>query len=133
MKEVSAVPRGYRRASFAAAFILIGAVSACGGNSDAAQSAPGLSCVNYALHGSGKFHNELAVQVKIHNSASQAALYVVDVDLTTSHDPAAGGDSHVKIHGSVASRTSAELARKVLTTDKVQRCRVIKVTRIRRS
>ena len=64
MKEVSAVPRGYRRASFVAAFILIGAVSACGGNSDAAQSAPGLSCVNYALKGSGKFHNELAVQVR---------------------------------------------------------------------
>jgi hypothetical protein len=132
MKEVSAVPRGYRRAGFVAAFILIGAVSACG-SSDAAQSAPGLSCVNYALQGSGKFHNELAVQVKIHNSTSRAALYVVDVDLTTSHDPAAGGDSHVKIHGSVASRTSAELARKVLTTDKVQRCRVTKVTRIGRS
>ncbi len=58
---------------------------------------------------------------------------MVNVDLTTSHDLAAGGDSQVKIHGSVASRTSAELARKVLTTDKVQRCRVIKVTRIGRS
>ena len=132
MKEVNAVPRGYRRAGFIAALILIGAVSACG-NSNAAQSAPGLSCVNYALTGSGKFHNELAVHVKIHNSTSRAALYVVDVDLTTSQDPATGGHSHVEIHGSVASRTSAELARKVLTTDKVQQCRVTKVTRIGRS
>jgi hypothetical protein len=130
MKEVRAVPRGYRRASLVAAFILMGTVSACGGNSNAAQSAPGLSCVNYALHGSGKFHNELSVRVKIHNSASQSARYAVAVDLTTSQGATAGGDSHVMIYGSVASRASAELARKVLTTDTVQRCRLTKVSRI---
>jgi hypothetical protein len=130
MKEVSAVPRGYRRASIVAAFILIGTISACGGNSNAAQSAPGLSCVNYALHGSGRFHNELAVQVKIQNSTSRPARYTVDVDLTISPGAAADGHSHVMIYGSVPSRASAELARKVLTTDKVQRCRLAKVSRI---
>jgi hypothetical protein len=133
MKEVIAVLRGYRGASFVAALILIGTVSACGGNSNAVQSAPGLSCVNYALRGSGKFHNELSVRVKIRNSAFRPARYAVDVDLTTSHDAVAGGHSHVMIYGSVASRTSAELARKVLTTDKVQRCQLTQVRRIGQS
>ena len=133
MNVVSAVPRGYRWASFAAVLMVIGALSACGGNSNAAQSAPGLSCVNYALHGSGKFHNELSVQVKVRNATSRPALYMVDVDLTISQEAAAHAHSQVRIHGSVASRTSAELARKVLTTDTVQQCRVVKVTRIGRS
>jgi hypothetical protein len=135
MKEVSAVPRSYRWASVvAAAFLLVGAVSACGGDPNAAQSAPGLSCVNYALHGSGKFHNELSVHVKIHNSASRPVRYVVDVALTSGGAATSGARSaHVTIHGSVASRASADLARKVLTTDKVQRCRVAKVTRIGQS
>jgi hypothetical protein len=86
--------------------------------------------VNYALHGSGRFHNELAVQVKVENSTSRPARYAVDVDLTISPGAAAGSHSHVTIYGSVASRASAELARKVLTTDKVQRCRLTKVSRI---
>jgi hypothetical protein len=127
MKEVNAVSRGYRRMVFATAFVLLGFVSACGGNSNVAQSAPGLSCVNYALHGSGKFHNELSVQVKIHNSTTRPARYVVEVDLITGNDTES--HSQVMILGSVASRTSAELARKVLTTNKVQQCRIAKVSR----
>jgi hypothetical protein len=128
MKEVSAMARSYRRASVIAALVMIGTLSACGG-SNAAQSAPGLSCVNYAITGSGTFHNELAVQVKVRNSTPQPVHYVVEVDLVTGQSTAAGSHSHVMVKGSVPSGTSAELARKVLTPSKVVRCRVTRISR----
>jgi hypothetical protein len=109
-------------------------LSGCGGGTDAAQSAPGLSCVNYALHGSGMYHNEVSIRVNVSNATTHRARYVVRVDLTSSGvQPASGPSGHITINGSVASRASAVLARKVLTADRVQSCRVTRIIRFGRS
>lgn len=130
MRGAIAVLRGHRLAALLAAVTVAGALSSCG-NSDAAQSAPGLSCTNYALHGTGKYHDEVSVSVKVSNSTTHVASYAIDVALTASHggpgDPPA---THVTIHGSVASHASAELSRKVLTAGPVQRCRLTRTTRL---
>jgi hypothetical protein len=124
------VLRGCRLAAFLAALTLAGALSSCGG-SDTAQSAPGLSCTNYALHGTGKYHDEVSVSVKVSNSTTHLARYAIDVALTASHDgPGDAPSTHVTIHGSVASHASTELSRKVLTAGPVQRCRVTRTTRL---
>jgi hypothetical protein len=133
MRERIAVLRDHRLVSLLAAVALAGALSSCG-SSNSAQSAPGLSCINYALHGAGKYHNEVSVRVKVSNSTTHLARYVVEVALTASHDgPGDAPSTHVTIHGSVASHTSAELGRKVLTADAVRRCRVTRITQRRRS
>jgi hypothetical protein len=130
MREAIAVLRGYRLAALLAAVTVAGALSSCGG-SDSAQSAPGLSCTNYALHGTGKYHDEVSVSVKVSNSTTHLARYAIDVALTASHDgPGDAPSTHVIIHGSVASHASTELSRKVLTADPVQRCRVTRTTRL---
>ena len=126
--------RVYRMAGLLVAAGLAGMLSACGGGSDAAQSAPGLSCVNYALQGSGAYHNEVSVRVNVRNAATYRARFVVGVDLTSSGgQPASGPSGHVTINGSVASRTSAVLARKVLTANRVQSCRVSRIIRLGRA
>ena len=128
-----AVWRGYRMVSLLVTVGLAGALSACGG-SDAAKSAPGLSCINYALHGTSAYRNEVSVRVAVSNSTTHLAHYAVRVDLTTSRDQRGSARSvHVTINGSVASRASAVLARKVLTADRVQGCRVARIIRLGRS
>ena len=112
---------------------LVGALSACGG-SDAAQSEPGLSCVNNALQGGGQYHNEVSVRVDVSNSTTHKARYEVRVDLTASSDPPGSAPSmHVMITGPVASSASAVLARKVLTADRVRGCRVAWTVRLGQS
>jgi hypothetical protein len=116
-----------RRAAIALVVIaLAGGLSACSSGPDVAQSAPGLNCVNYALQGSGQYHNEVAVKVSVTNPTTQTASYTVRVGLTASSDPS---DS-VTLTGSVASHRSAVLARRVLTTDRVQACRVDRIVRL---
>jgi hypothetical protein len=112
---------------------LAGALSACS-SSNAARSAPGLHCINYALQDAGPFHNEVFVRVNVTNSTTQRARYAVRVELTASSDPAGSPPSqHVTITGSVASQKSAVLARKVLTADRVRACRVTRVDRLGQS
>ena len=110
---------------------MAGALGGCGGGSNAAQSAPGLSCTNLALQGSGTYHNEVSVRVNVTNSTTHRARYAVRVDLTTNGDqPGSTPAVHVTINGSVASGASAVLARKVLTADRVQECRVARIIRL---
>ena len=123
--------RSYRLVSLLVAVALVGALSACGGSALPAGSA---SCTNYALHGAGKYHNEVSVRVEVSNSTAHPARYAVDVALTAGRGaPADAASTHVTIHGSVAAHASAELGRKVLTADPDQRCRVIRITRLSRS
>jgi hypothetical protein len=116
--------------SLVAASLAGGALSACG-SSDSAQSGPGLSCTNYALHGTGNYHNEVSVQVKVSNSAPRPARYAVDVTLTAGHDgPQDAAATRVTIYGWVPSHASSELGRKVLTAGTVQSCRVTGITQL---
>jgi len=120
--------RGYRLAGSIAAVTTVGALTACGGGPAAAQSGPGLNCSNYSLHGGGSYHNEASIHVKVTNSTARRARYTVDVDLTAAH----GGSGHtpavhVTIYGSLASHTSGELGRKVLTGDPIQSCRLVRI------
>jgi uncharacterized protein (DUF58 family) len=127
------VVRAYSMAGLLVMVSLAGALGACG-SSNAARSAPGLRCTNYALQGTGAYHNEVSVQVDVSNSTTHPARYAVRVDLTTSGDrPGSVPSVHVTINGSVASRASAVLARKVLTADRVQGCRVTRIIRLGRS
>lgn len=99
-------------------------VSACSG-SGTVQAGPGLSCANYALHGAGRYHNEESLQVTVSNPAAHPAFYAVDVTLT---GPGKASSTVVTVDGSVASHTSGQLARKVLTAGPVQRCQVTRIT-----
>ncbi len=87
-----------------------------------------MSCTNYAIHASGKYHDEVWVRVNVSNATTQPRRYAVDVALSAGQ--AAGpGCTHVTVTGLVAANTSAELGRKVLTTDAVQRCRITRLSR----
>ncbi len=120
--------RGYWLVGLAAA-VLTSAVSACGA-STAATGASGVSCTNYAIHASGKYHDEVWVRVNVSNPTTQPAHYAVDVDLSIrKSQPGPAPAMHVTISGLVAANTSAALGRKVLSTDAVQRCRVTKLSR----
>ena len=133
MRDPIAVLLGYRLTPLLVAVALASALSACG-SSDSVVSGQGIRCGNYALQGSGKFRNEVSVQVEVRNPTAHPARYAVDVALTQSHGE--HGDAaamHVTIHGSVASHASAELARKVLTARAIRRCRVTRTTRLGRS
>lgn len=129
MRERIAVLHGYRLTSSLVALILAGALSACG-SSTSVQASPGVSCSNFPLNGTGKYHNEESVRVEVSNSTAHSARYAIDVDLTASHD--GPGDAPttmvVTIHGSLASHASGELGRKLLTGDPIQRCRVTRIT-----
>ena len=57
---------------------------------DSGASAPSVSCANYAIHGTGKYHDEVSVQVSVSNSTTAAGNYTVEVDLTAA-DPAGSG------------------------------------------
>jgi len=113
-------------ASPLAAVILVSAATACGGSAaSSGASAASVSCGNYAIHGTGKYHDEVWVQVSVSNTATQPVNYTIGVDLTVA-DPAGSGapTMHVAITGLVAARTSAELSRKVLSTGQVRHCQI---------
>jgi hypothetical protein len=112
-----------------AAVVLAGGVSACS-HSTAATSASGVSCTNYAIHASGRYHDEVWVRVTISNPTTKPARYAIDVDLSVrKSQPGPAPAMHVTINGLVAANTSAALGRKVLATDVVQRCRVTRLSR----
>jgi len=48
-------------ASPLAAAILVSAATACGGGAASSTSAASVSCSNYAIHGTGKYHDEVWV------------------------------------------------------------------------
>ena len=115
-----------RLASPLAAAILVSAATACGGGAaSSGASAASVSCNNYAIHGTGKYHDEVWVQVSVSNAATQPVNYTIGVDLTVA-DPAGSGTPamHVAITGLVAAKTSAELSRKVLSTGQVRHCQI---------
>ena len=127
MKAKLLVSRHHRLAAFLLGITLTGAVSACGGSTPVV-SAPGVSCTNYAIHASGRYQDEVSVRVEVSNTMSRPAHFAVDVELSTSHTPGQA-PLQVTIDGLIASRSSAELARKILTTDPVQKCRIAKLSR----
>lgn len=121
--------RGYCLARGLVAVAAMGVLSACG-SSGPVSASPGLSCSNYALHGTGLYHNEESVRVEVSNSTGHATRYAIDVTLTgsgagTARPPA----TLVTVSGAVASHASGLLGRKVLTTGPIQRCRVTRITR----
>src|SRR5260370_42172022 len=90
MRENIAVSRGYRPVSLLVAVTLAGALSACGGSSSV-RSSPGVTCTNYALHGTGRYHNEGSVPGEGSNSTAPPARHAIARELTTSsHGGAAG-------------------------------------------
>ena len=120
--------RGYSLVSALLAVAAASLLSACG-SSGPASASQGLSCTNYALHGTGQYHNEESVRVEVSNSTGHAAMYAVDVTLTGSRDGNASASSTVvTISGAVASHASGLLGRKVLTAGPIQRCRVTRIT-----
>lgn len=103
------------------------ALSACG--SPSVPASPGVSCANYVLHGAGQYHNEESVRVRVSNSAAHALSYQVVVTLTGRRNgPGTAATAQITISGSVAPRSSGELARKVLTAGPVERCQLTRVT-----
>jgi hypothetical protein len=111
------------------AALLTGGVSACSDSSTTTKTSA-VSCTNYAIHASGKYHDEVWVRVDVSNATTQPRHYAVDVALSVrSSQPGAEPATHVTVSGLVAANTSAELGRKVLTTDVVQRCRVTRLSR----
>jgi hypothetical protein len=112
-----------------AAVIMVSAVTACGGGSASTASAPSVNCANYAIHGTGKYHDEVWVRVSVSNTTSAAGNYVVDVDLTGPDTAGATPDTHVTITGLVPAGASTVLSRKVLSTSEVQHCQITRLTR----
>jgi hypothetical protein len=117
-----------RRVGALAAVIMVCVATACGGSAST-TSGPSVSCANYVIHGTGKYHDEVWVRVSVSNTTSAAGNYVVDVDLTGPDPAGATPDTHVTITGLVPAGASAVLSRKVLSTSKVQHCQITRLTR----
>jgi hypothetical protein len=112
-----------------AATALIGVLTACGSSSVKTGSSA-VSCTNYPIHASGKYHDEVWIRVSVSNATTQPRHYAIDVALTVRvSQPGTTPAGDVTINGLVAAHSSAELGRKVLTTDVVQRCRVTRLSR----
>jgi hypothetical protein len=111
-------------ATLLSAAALTGALTACGGPASS-TSASSVSCTNFAIHGTGKYQDEVQVRVSVSNTTPQPVTYTVDVDLTMA-DPAGSGTPamHVTVSGLVAAKSSADLSRKVLSIGKVQHCQI---------
>lgn len=111
------------------AAILVSVVSACSGSSATTGTSSGVSCTNYAIHASGRYHDEVWVRVTVSNATTQPRHYAIEVALIVraSHPDAAS--PNVTVNGLVPANSSAELGRKVLTTQAVQRCRVTRLSR----
>jgi hypothetical protein len=128
MRSVTAVVRGYLLLGLTAA-ALASTVSACS-DPPPKTAASDVSCTNYAIHASGNYHDEVWVRVNVSNSTTHPARYAIEVDLSVGNSQAGAGlTRQVTISGLVAAKTSAELGRKVLTTDAVKRCRVTGLSR----
>jgi hypothetical protein len=123
-----------RRSSTAVAGLLCaaalaGALAACGSPASS-PSAPSVSCANYAIHGTGKYHDEVQIRVSVSNTTAQPVTDTVDVDLTMADSAASGTPTlHVSLTGLVAAKSSADLSRKVLSVGKVQHCRITRSSR----
>jgi hypothetical protein len=128
-----AAPRGRCPAALLVAVAaLAGTVTACGhsAGAPARSGVAGVSCTNYALHGNGRYHDEVSVSVQVDNSTARRARYAIRVELSASHPrPAGAPATEITIDGSVASRASGELGHKVLTAGPVRQCRVTRVSR----
>lgn len=84
-----------------------------------------MTCASYPLTGNGTFHDEIAIRVLVNNADKRPARYRIAVELTARHPrPGDAPTTLVTIHGSVASRSSVQLGRKVLAAGPVARCRV---------
>jgi hypothetical protein len=128
MKEKNVALRGYSLASILVAIVAASLLSACG-SSGPVSASQGLTCSNYALHGTGNYRNEESVRVEVSNSTGHAAIYAVGVALTGARNGNAPASSTVvTVSGAVASHASGLLGRKVLTTGPIQRCRVTHIT-----
>jgi len=115
-----------RRYSLVSVLVAIAAaslLSGCG-SSGPASASPGLTCSNYALHGTGNYRNEESVRIQVTNSSAHATVYAIDVTLTGKGE----GATLVTVSGAVASHASGLLGRKVLTTEPIQQCRVTHIT-----
>jgi hypothetical protein len=111
------------------AALLSGGLSSCS-DSPSTTKTSGVSCTNYAIHASGKYHDEVWVRVNVSNVSAQPRHYAVEVALSVrGSQPESAAATSVTVSGLVAANTSAELGRKVLTTDVVQRCRVTRLSR----
>jgi hypothetical protein len=126
---MKATMRGRSLTGLTAALILAAMVTSCADSSHAGQTSS-VTCNSYAIHGSGRFQDEIWVRVQLANRTSQPAHYTVDVELDLRHaDPGAVSSTDAMVSGLVAANSSAELGRKVLTTDAVSQCRIVKVVR----
>jgi hypothetical protein len=111
------------------AVLLAGAVAACSGPASSSATASSVSCANYAIHGTGKYHDEVWVRVSVSNRTPKSVNYSINVNLTAA-DPAgsAAPAMQVAITGLVAAETSAQLSRKVLSVSQVQHCEITHLT-----
>jgi hypothetical protein len=112
-----------------AAVIMASLVSACSGSTTATGDSSGVSCANYVIHTSGIYHDEVWVRVSVSNSTAEPRRYAVDVALSVRGGQPGATPVNVTVNGLVAANSSAELGRKVLTTDIVQRCRVTRLSK----
>jgi hypothetical protein len=111
-------------ASLLSAAALTGALTACS-SSASGMSAPSVSCTNFAIHGAGKYHDEVQILVSVSNTTPQPVTDTIDVDLTMAGSAGSGTPAmRVAITGLVAARSSADLSRKVLSVGQVQHCRI---------
>ena len=124
--------RGYRLAGLAVAVTLAGAVSGCGQSAAGPTftGASGVSCTNYAIQASGRYHDEVSVRVE----ASNATARTRPVRRRRDHDrePARAGRCAYQAcddRRACPSRSSLELGHKVLTVGPVSHCRVTRVSR----
>jgi len=120
--------RGRTLPGLTAALIATAMITSCADSSHAGATSR-VTCNSYAIHGSGAFRDEIWVRVQIANRTSQPVHYTVDVELTLqSAEPSAASSTDAIVSGLVAANSSAELGRKVLTTDAVSQCRIARVT-----
>jgi hypothetical protein len=126
---MKAVMRARSLTGLTAALIAAGMLTSCADSSHVGATAS-VTCSSYAIHGSGTFRDEIWVRVQVANRTSQPAHYTVDVELNLVHaDPGAVSSTNATVSGLVSANSSAELGRKVLTTDAVSQCRIVRVNR----
>jgi hypothetical protein len=111
------------------AVLLASLVSACSGSTTATGNSSDVSCANYAIHASGIYHDEVWVRVSVSNPTTEPRRYAVEVALSVRGGQPGAAPVNVTVNGLVAANSSAELGRKVLTTDAVQRCRVTRLSK----
>lgn len=121
--------RGRSLTGLTAALITAAMVTSCADSSHVSTTAS-VTCSSYPIHGSGRFHDEIWVRVQVANRTGQPAHYTVDVELNLLHaNPSAVSSTDAIVSGLVAANSSNELGRKVLTTDAVSQCRIVRVDR----